>query len=1260
MTKLLLALLLISFQAFGQDEPQRSMVQDLCDVEALKSYNPINGTIPLAFGHMPSTDLICDSDECGEGIQKGDVLTPKEASEYYYRRFKETRCQWTLADLEPTEERGIWKNTLGEKLSEKDDHLDINDLDSVQFVSEGWARLGSYRVTVNKSNKFGVPLQYTVILSKNVHNYLLRKALLRKLGYNIPPVKHVKRIKIQFDSKQRKKDFIKNLSVNNAGSFDRWVLSEKNKEVVLQDIVVMEDQEFRLNLAKGYISADIFQGKRVYDSLLVPFALTEVPESINMLDWTVGRVYSENVILKYPTAKEFVVSKDDAVWMVRRIMQLTEKDWEEIVEATALPSSVKLLLFEKLKSRRNHLGLLFKVDNINLPVNHIISNHNDLEDGKLTKEFYDGYARRFKIPDPESPLSYSEMMSFFKSKMITTGMELLVNAFNSANFMGTDINDKINGFQEELADNIATSITSGESTKTPVSTFVFPTIQGNLILNREIVAGSYLGTDNLIQLVDTIGASVSVGLFGGAVGVYSKTGDWTRDAAGEIVRQKLPVDLNANAQVYLNRTYSHVKPITSVQKALKYPYKNMMVPFLKKKYGNYFDSLMNDNYDLLTEVEKKKINNSSLAYINSSTDEVLEAYNKLHKDVIFDELIQKVKQVKSVISEKSTEYKTTIEADKNEYRDLKGKLVTEYKSVARDLLGEAAGIQVLLNSNYVTYAGCRKEAIEKIDKYFSIVEKEIKGKDELGREIVERVDKVICVVNKKGKINKDFQEALNATERLIKELSIQSYRLAGKEEENDMEEVMSLLNDNLEVGESLIITDSIGGALSLGAGVNLYNVAKVRLNVRPNKLVVSRLHIYRISETEIHIYKDLGNVNGIEVAMSVEKFVPILKVTVKGTKGSGRTKFYKVNIGAIDDKYEGTPNIHRVDNLKGLRSVFLTGSVKALDQIRKPYTLVHRFKENNSKLGIIVFRWNWLNTRDDITITSPEGHEKRVYRRIKGQTKGTDFENYTKDLVDLIIGKIFKTNASITSFNEGNPGYTFMGKAKNKISTYEGIYNEEGKLDKPYAKLTRIWNGWKMKKKKAIKVLKEIKKKYAFDFFEEEVLSQTKELFLYNINVNFYVYNTGLKFMLDLPENRVEKIWTHYQSRDMTNFTGEDVLARSGYFNFISLRKKYQKYLLANDQDRLSKTVIKLVEVVEDNLRMAGIAQIFGGGNNVFAVAKIDGFRVGDENGDKKIMSNSFGRIGTENLDGPIARLKNFIGITTGEFYMSWLLGRVI
>ena len=164
-----------------------------------------------------------------------------------------------------------------------------------------------------------------------------------------------------------------------------------------------------------------------------------------------------------------------------------EKDWWEIVESTQLPSSVKLLLFHKLKSRRNHLGQLFGIDNIELAVDTKISNQKDLVEGEIVQEFYDGYARRFKMPDPESPIDSDKMRSFFKSKALSFGLDAIEKYINSRGFMGTDIGENIDReIQEILAKNVSDTLTTGQTTKTPIKTYIFPTVQGSLVFNRDI------------------------------------------------------------------------------------------------------------------------------------------------------------------------------------------------------------------------------------------------------------------------------------------------------------------------------------------------------------------------------------------------------------------------------------------------------------------------------------------------------------------------------------------------------------------------------------------------------------------------------------------------------------------------------------------------------------------------------------------------------------------------------------------------------
>ena len=1220
-----------------------------CEREKLLAYNPISGTVPLAYGHIPATDLICDSNNCGEGIKKGDILTSEQADAYYKRRRIETRCQWSLADLEPAidhESSHIYTGGPVSKYSNvdlnDDDEIELEDLDRVKYVSEAWARLGNYRVTVSKNNFWGMPTQYSIYLSKTVHNYLLRKALLRKLGYKIPPVKYIKRLKIEFPNKRAKSDFIKNISINNAGSFDRWILSEDGLDIVVQDVVAMEDQEFNYNLSKGYLSEDVFQGKRIYDSLLLPFALVDTPESINLMEWTIGRRYSDNIALKFKHAKLYNCSRDDAVWMTRRILELSEKDWDDIVYATHLPPSVKLLLLEKLKSRRNHLGFLFEVQNINLPVNATISNHNDLEKGKITKEFYDGYARRFAIPDPESPLSYTEMSAFFKSKSITTGIELLVSALNNSKYMGTDLSSRITDFNEQLAQEVADNITTGETGKLPIRTYVFPTVRGNLILNREIIAGSYLGTDNLIQLVDTVGASISVGAFGGITGVYTKTGEMVATASG-MARQFVPVDLNANANLFLNRTYAHVKPITSVQKALKYPFKNMFVPYLKRDYGHIMDSLIDEFYKNLSDEQKVKQNEIIYKSLEDTLKQVEYLYNNEDNSQFKETLAEEFEALKTKLSEIKEEYiSKTDSTGLAIVDDLSRSIIVLYQKTQSSLkeVVEARDICLLV----------KVEATEDEDGEQTITEERCLEDNFDPSQITPEI------------INAHFpkmSEFMNSVDALNDHNNYHGLQLEGKEEDRELESVMEMLNENLEVNESMIVTDTIGGSLTLGAGVSLYQVAKVRMNTTASKAVVSRLHIYRASEDEIHIYKDLGNINSIAISTSIEKFVPIMKFTFKGSKGRGRTKFHKVHIGPTLPDMQ--PNIQRVDYLKALRKVFLSGSTNMLERIKSPWVVTHNFKEKNKKLGIFVWRWNWLDQTDHINITSPEGFQKGLFRMNKGKTSGRDYENYVRDLVDVVIGELTDTNYTIKSFNEGNPGYTYMGRAKNKVVSYEGIKNDvTGLVEKPYIKLSRIYNGWKMKHDDAIELLRDLKDRYMFRYVEEDVLAQTKELFLYNISVNFFVYDKGIETMLVHTDERIKYIFFHYPQRGGRYYSEDEAERRSGYTSFISYRNKYLKAQSEGDQEEMGKYTMKCVEVVEEKLRLSGMGQIFGGGGNIFSIARIDGFRVGDPNGDKTLMSNSFGRVGTENLNGPIQRIKDFIGMTTGEFYMSWLLGRVI
>jgi hypothetical protein len=1037
-------------------------------IQAQNLYRPMPGAIPLHYGGYPATDLVFNN----------RILLPEEAHQLYLRMNNNTRGRWTLSDLDP-EENTIWKNKLSVPLLQSDDYLPLRDqLDEVSFVSFALTRLENYRFTISKDHSF-----YLAYMGPKVHNFLLRKNLLRKLGYKVPPVKYIKNIRVNFKDSVDRDGFISDFQATVGRDIERWITSypEGESYFYAQDLIVMEDQNGLPNLSVGYLAEDIIDGRRIFNSLIIPYAITDMPESVNMFSWIHGRIFSENVLLPYEHSDSFNCNHDDAVWMARRILALSDFDWREIVDNSHFPPPVAAILLEKLKSRRNHLGTLFRLKSRKLGVDSDLTDQDGIvKNGKLEQEFFEGYGRRFKVPDPESPLSYGEMSSIFKTKAINTGLELLVSALNSSSLLSTDLEGKISEINKNILNKADAALKEGRPLTGLVEPYTLPTVSGRLILSRDTVAGSYLGTDNLIQLVDTIGLSISAGAYSGLGGVFTNTGTYSPALNANA---PAPVSLGGLLNASINRRYSHVRPITSVKKALKYPFKNILIPLLKRKQGNVFEQEAQRDFDQINSLVKA-------------------------------------------------------------------------------------------------------------------------------------------------------------------------------EREKEYEKIYEAITQQLEIGESIIITDSISVGANADAGLKLYGISNARTRLGGNSMIISRLHILRKSQTVIQIYKDLGHNNTFEVTLGLDKFIPLVKVTKKGSKGSAKTKFYNINLNSMESDFK--------QKLDAISTVFFHNSLALVDKLQKPFVIKHKFSENNPGAGALVFRANKLNSVDRITVQAPSGDEKKYLRRYKGYSIGLDFESYLQDMIGLFSSKILKTQFSPLAFSQSNPGFTLHGRAFTKIQIYEAEVDDEGSLKRPYTRLTRVWNGWQIKQKGAKKILNNIKERYRFNFMPEEVLAQTKKFFLYNFNVNLYVHKEGLSHLSNLSDKEIEDIFIKFQRRDMTNYTGEDALVHSGIRRLLNWNRLYRKNLENNNLQRASNQLLKIVSLIERKLTLEGIEAAFGSRENFLLLARIDGFRIGDESGDQPLISNTFGMLGNDNLNGPTAEMLEFLryqgseSMTEGEFYVNWILGRLL
>lgn len=425
---------------------------------------------------------------------------------------------------------------------------------------------------------------YRLVISLNTHQALMRAALLRKLGYPVQSPKWLPRVTLSFPDKATKDDFIGQISTQ-AGLVDhaRWVVSnnDTSNEIVLQDVMI-EPATIVVPTAfyMGVINSTHLKDRRILRSLLVPFVLVDVTESINMFSWEAGQVVSENVILTHKFADRFTeTTYDDCRWIMARIARLTRGDWGEIVEAAKYPSDISAIVLEKTIARRDNLVGLFNLRDqldssiVSLPYTKNVTT-GYVEDGKVLRESYDGYALRFTHGDPQSPLKTDDIVRYVKIEGITAGIKQLTSMINEKLQFWT-MDQIMSARSEQLRQQFFEHFKKNpfQPYSQPISTWSGPV--GGPILNasRSIIAGSYYGnqsSDFKVNLVDQVSAGARVGYMLGVDGIPN-------------------VFPGVGANLMVQRSYVHVRPIPSIEAADKKSWSEIWVPGFMKNLGAMLD-----------------------------------------------------------------------------------------------------------------------------------------------------------------------------------------------------------------------------------------------------------------------------------------------------------------------------------------------------------------------------------------------------------------------------------------------------------------------------------------------------------------------------------------------------------------------------------------------------------------------------------------------------------------------------------------------
>lgn len=525
-------------------------------------------------------------------VYQQKILTPDE--------LHNLQDKLDISDLDPDSSTDYWRPSKTYEAVAQINDLNLSENTTFVYTGHLDSRVGRAQVSVQAKDLNGVVKNYIINASVKNHSILMKKAFLKKLGYQVENLQYYKKLNLKFLNHSEMQEFLENFESDTLKKSELWIVDPtivehiKNKNYVIEDLNLILQDVLVLPIPKIQdlsiaVHSEISVGSRFINALLLVEHLFDLPEdmNINAYEWQKAQLAQNGVYLSSDSIGDLKPSREDVRWLLKKIAKLNKKDFNDVIEFSQMPKEEKLLFEQKLISNRNHLMKLFDVESPALKFDSNISYGERLKDGKLVVENTteskaqnsEAHAERFAWGDPPSIINPKEAWSIFKSKFYSSVISSKIAEFNANILKPTNVTQKIFEHQLKNAEQqFVQLITTGHTDKIHFGMYVIPTTRANLILSRDLVIGSYMGTNNRIQVVDNFGFAFSKGLFIGFDGIQ-------------------PPQLNVYAGTSLSymRSFAHIHPTKNAVSALTTPYQNMIVPFYEYLARRSLDKVLETN-----------------------------------------------------------------------------------------------------------------------------------------------------------------------------------------------------------------------------------------------------------------------------------------------------------------------------------------------------------------------------------------------------------------------------------------------------------------------------------------------------------------------------------------------------------------------------------------------------------------------------------------------------------------------------------------
>ncbi len=434
----------------------------------------------------------------------------------------------------------------------------------------------------------GSEVSLEVYLGVKAQNYLLRAALLTKLGFQVPKTTHEKSITVSFTSVDQKNQFIEKctqqflpLGITREEISKRWLLEDRGLSLKINDVVIVKKENTLWDLSFGYMDRAHAQNSRAMNSLLLPYTLVDISESFNLIDGKIGSLVQGDLFFDYSASHELNPNTDDITWVAKRILALSENDFSEIVDFAGFPFEPSLLLYNKLLSRRNSLLKILHLEGEEYTANLRETSGESLRNGRLFFKrgntqtyqdaagalFYLGHSRKYAFGAFDNPLGFSKMMSYLKTTSINTAIELAVAQLDRYLLPQVDNSKEVvdEHFQKIVRAFLA-YLDTGEEQDTSLGTKFVRFLDADVFVSKDISMGRLSGPGSTLFLNETIGVSVSTGL--------------------NMFSDALPksIGLSGELSVGYHRTFTKFSKVSSIDNAVSIGFSRDLLGMVKSSF----------------------------------------------------------------------------------------------------------------------------------------------------------------------------------------------------------------------------------------------------------------------------------------------------------------------------------------------------------------------------------------------------------------------------------------------------------------------------------------------------------------------------------------------------------------------------------------------------------------------------------------------------------------------------------------------------